>query len=107
MENMIEITGVDLKQFVKDVYDLSKPQGLGFKHFTPKPLSDEEAESIVIRSSERFPVDVDYVRGRACKMTVFRDKENPERLYIHDKWYDHSESALQELLSRHGITVAK
>ena len=31
-DNMIEITGCDLSVFIKKVYELSAPQGLGFIH---------------------------------------------------------------------------
>ena len=102
---MIEITGVDLKQFVKDVYDLSQPQGLGILHFTPEPLSDEDAASILSNWDKdgRFALCMDYVHGRACKMDVFREDG---KLMIHDNWYDHTEDQLVTLLKRHNMDIA-
>lgn len=102
----INLIGTNLKSFVKDVYDLSRPQGMGHLHFTPGPLSDEEAEAIIKNweGNERVAVSMDYVHGRACKMTVFRDAETGA-LSIHDRWYDHTPRDLQLLLERHGIVI--
>lgn len=100
MSNRIDITGIDLKQFAKEVYALSQPQGLGFLHLQHGPLSDEDAAAVVARGSERMPLRMDYVNGRACKMTVWCDDG---RLTINDSWFDHSDSALAELLRRCGI----
>ncbi len=44
---MIEITGVDLRKFIQEVYALSRPQGLGILHYQEGDLSDDEAKSIV------------------------------------------------------------
>lgn len=96
---MIDITGVNLADFAKKVYELSRPQGMGFLHYQPKPLTDDEANNLV-KEDGRWPLDMDYVNGRACKMTVFRDGD---KLHIHDNWYDHSSEQLNELLSAFNI----
>ena len=88
---MIDITGVNLVVFVKKVYELSVPQGLGVLHFKEGGLSDEEAKAIVSRGQ----INMDYVHGRACKMNVFF-KEG--KWYISDRWYDHTNEQLRELL---------
>ena len=79
------------------------PQGLGFLHFTPKPLSNEEAISIVNEphsSYSKVKLSMDYVSGRACKMTVF---EKDGKLFINDSWYDHTDEQFQELLNAFDI----
>lgn len=96
----IDITGVNLIQFIKKVYDLSLPQGLGFLHYRSDSLSDEEAKENLIPDNNRIIVDMDYVRGRACKMVVFKEKE---KLLINYPWYDHTDQALQQLLTELGI----
>ncbi len=97
-DNMIEITGTDLITFVQKVYELSVPQGMGILHFTPQPLSTEDAVNLVDmwEKDNRFAVCMDYVSGRSCKMNVFRDEDN--KLWIRDDWYDHTNSQLKELL---------
>ena len=99
---MIEITGVDLVEFVKKVYELSVPQGMGMLHYTPNPLSDEEAKQIVDRfkGDKMLALSMDYVKGRACKMTVRREDG---KLTISDNWYDHTDRAYQQLLEHFNI----
>lgn len=98
---MIDITGVNLVEFVKKAYELSRPQGMGYLHFTQDPLSDDEANYIISKSqNERFAVDMDYVKGRAVKMGVRRTiVDDSVRLEIRDKWYDHTEEQLLDLLT--------
>ena len=96
----IEITGVDLRKFIADVYALSTPQGLGLLHFKAGPLNDGTIDTIIQNGDERVPVRMDYVGGRACKMTVRRDGN---KLFINDSWYDHGTDQLRELLRRHNI----
>ena len=114
MKNCVEITGVDMKKFVKKVYDLSQPQGLGMLHFTPEPMSDELAEQIVgigdhndmgfpSHKTDGIALRMDYVGGRACKMTVHQ-KEG--KLFIPKAWYDHTDSQLKKLLEHCGINEA-
>jgi len=96
----IEITGVDLKEFAKAVYDLSRPQGLGMLHFTPTPLSDDEAASLVKPSGNGIRLSMDYVRGRSCKMHV---REKDGKLFISNPWYDHTNGDLISLLQKFDI----
>jgi hypothetical protein len=99
---MIDITGVDLVKFAQKTYELSMPQGLGFLHFTPEPLAEEDAKEIVERSGKygNVKLDMDYVSGRACKMTVW---EKDGRLVIQDAWYDHTDDQLKRLLAAFDI----
>lgn len=98
---MINITGCDLHTLIKEAYNLSKPQGLGFMHFDPAPLTDDEILAILMRGTSRCPVNMDYVKGRAVKLNVFINEEN--QLSIHDSWYDHNDIQLDTLLQRIGI----
>ena len=96
MENKIDVSKLDLLEIVKAAYDLSKPIGMGFIHYTPEPLTNEEAASLIDLTSS-IVVALDYVKGRCVKFTVFKHNN---KFYINDKWYDHTESDLQELLER-------
>ena len=100
---MIDITGIDLVKFVQKVFELSIPQGLGFFHFTPNPLTEEEARGIVDRASRNtgsVKLDMDYISGRACKMVVW---EKNGKLTIQDTWYDHTDNQLKQLLAEFNI----
>lgn len=105
---MIDVTGIDLVEFVKKVYELSKPKGMGHMHFQAGPLDQTMAERIVELSKDdgTFALCTDYVEGRACKMNVWRhDRSNPPKngLFIHATWYDHTDAQFAELLSAMGL----
>lgn len=98
---MINITGVDLKQFVAEVYNLSKPQGLGYIHYKKGPLDNETIEKII--DSPHYVdciINMDYVHGRACKINVY---EKDDQWFIDNQWFDHTPEDLKELLRRCGI----
>ena len=111
MENMIDITGIDLKKFVKKVYELSVPIGLGFIRARDGELSDEDAEKIIkgvefdypaSKTNDSTPIRMDYVHGRCCKMIVF---QKDGKLYINNNWNDHSKGQLKKLLKHVGIVL--
>lgn len=93
----INITGVNLIEFVKEVYRLSAPAGLGWLHFIKGELTDEEAKKIldIWKNDRQFALEMDYIKGRACKMAVSRKVKN---LYIRSPWYDHTDMQLEKLL---------
>jgi len=96
---MIDITGINLVEFAKKVYELSAPQGLGKLHYDPNPLTDDEASNFICRPNDLNQdviLDMDYVKGRACKMTVWR---KDGKLEIADKWFDHTDKIFIKLLA--------
>lgn len=98
---MINITGTNLEEFVQHVYELSEPQGMGFVHYEEGPLTEDEIKQVLENSEyERIVLSMDYIKGRACKMTVFKEGD---QLLIRDSWFDHSEKLLDELLERISI----
>jgi len=98
----IYLDDVDLVKFVKEVYNLSVPQGFGFLHHKNDELTDEEAKDIIkiYENNYKWALDMDYVKGRACKMTVRRYNE---KLYIDSSWYDHTDKQLEQLLELVGL----
>lgn len=91
----------DLLRFVKCVYARSVPQGMGVLHAKEGELSDADAQDCI--DTENSPaVCMDYVHGRACKMTVFRDNAH---LYVRKHWYDHSYVNYKELLAEFGVEL--
>lgn len=102
MKDKIEVTGVDMKKFVQEVYALSRPQGMGFIHFEEGPLPDDLADAIVAhrKDDSYIALSMDYVKGRACKMVMWRDGD---KLVIRNTWFDHHPDDLRELLERVGM----
>jgi hypothetical protein len=105
MDGMIDVTSAEPIEIVKAAYEFSVPQGLGFIHAEPGGLTDDEAQEILDRNppNGRIVASMDYVKGRACKMTIFREGD---RIFIRDNWFDHSDRDLIALLSRINVTPA-
>lgn len=103
----IEITGVNLADFVRACYAPSRPQGLGAFHYQPGDLDDEAVAAIVERGQKdrMCAVSMDYVRGRSIKMSVYRGPD--DRLFINNDWYDHSRPMLARMLSAVGFDGEK
>jgi hypothetical protein len=97
---MIDITGVDLAKFAQKAYALSSRQGMGMQANPETTLSDADAQKLV-QPTGHIALSMDYVNGRACKLTVFREDG---KLSMRDAWYDHTDSQLRELLAEHGIS---
>lgn len=93
---------VDLRVLVNKAYDLSNPQGMGIFHYTSKPLTEEETDTIVNREfhSSFNVISMDYIKGRSLKFHVRRDEEG---MYVGPNWYDHSTRDYIELLGSVGI----
>lgn len=85
---MIDITGVDLRAFTKKVYELSAPAGRGLLHYVPGGLTDEEVDQLLKSTSPAAVLSLDYVKGRGCKMTVWKDGGG--KLIISNPWFDHT-----------------
>lgn len=102
----VDVTGVDLVKLIQKVYELSKPLGLGHFHYTPEPLTEKEAKAFIYKNAkDGFVVDLDYVKGRACKFHVRKIPQSmfKSRLFIAYPWYDHTDMQFKELLSSVGI----
>ena len=102
---MIELPdNIDLVKFAQKVYELSKPQGLGFFNFVQDELSETDAKKFVDMSRPGYCLQMDYIRGRACKMTVFKqDGKN----CVSDTWYDHTDKQYKELLQAFGVELVR
>jgi len=99
-EMEIDITGINLIEFIKEVYRLSVPAGMGWLHFIEGELTDEEAKEIldIWKKDKQFALDMDYIGGRACKMIVFRKDRGGKEIFIHSPWHDHTDIQLAKLL---------
>jgi hypothetical protein len=93
----VDITELDLKTLVKEVYDRSLPAGLGWFHFTEGPLDEETADSILALGVKYNDggIRMDYVHGRQCKFDV---RAHEGRRYAKLNWYDHSVEAMKKLM---------
>lgn len=60
---MISIKGMDKAEVLAALYNHSKPQGLGFLHFDPTPMTKEDAAEL-LKETNFF----DYLKGRVMKI---------------------------------------
>lgn len=73
------------------LYNRARPQGIGFLHFDPKPMTVEEAQAILdAADGETY---FDYLGGRVMKIDVAEEPINT-RLYNRDNGHEAAERAL-------------
>lgn len=77
-----------LNAAIRAAYSLSRPQGMGMFHFRPGPMRPDDAEEIIEAQKMRGRISLDYVSGRAVKLTILRDDEG---WFLRDegRWFDH------------------
>lgn len=75
---MIDISNMNKEDVLAKLYNASKPLGLGFLHFDPKPMTIDEAK-ILLSTRTYF----DYLKGRVMKVDL-KDNEFDEWLYDRD-----------------------
>ena len=97
-------TTKSLKEILQAAYENSKPQGLGYMHYTPGPLTDLEVE-LFLSSSKRISnkkesYDFDYIKGRALKFSFEVNEDVVSILPGKQEWYDHSDEQLKLLKTK-------
>lgn len=89
---MINIHGLSKATVFKALYDRARPQGMGFLHYKPNPMTLKEAEEIVSKTTY-----FDYVHGRVMKISIKDDLIDPI-LYDRDNGPGAAERALADLM---------
>lgn len=95
-------TGLTNAEVLRALYNASRPQGMGFLHADPRPMTVKEAEALIggTRSEPGQPVRgtyFDYLKGRVIKTDV---SENPLklRLFNRDMGPGAGERAIQQAM---------
>ena len=73
------------------LYNASKPQGMGFMHYDPKPMTRQEAEALLVQGTY-----FDYLKGRVIKVNLESD-ELDEWGYDRDNGQGAAKRAIAEL----------
>jgi len=87
---MIDIGKLNNAQVLSALYNASQPQGMGFLHFNPAPMGEQEAAELLKRQSY-----FDYVKGRVMKVDLSGDTLDP---YLYDR--DNGEGAALRVINR-------
>jgi hypothetical protein len=103
-EGMIDVTGIDMREFISACYEESRAQGMGHLHFRPGPIPDDVLEKILDSAQPGQAGEVmcmDYVLGRSVKMIVYRSEDG--KLWVRKNWFDHDDLQLRRALNRAGL----
>lgn len=65
----MKISGLNKADVLAALYNAAKPQGMGFVHYDPKPMTREEAEDLLQQATY-----FDYLNGRAMKIALDGDE---------------------------------
>lgn len=77
---IVQFDGLTREQVLCALYNFSHPQGMGFLHFDPKPLTIPEAKTVLAKTDY-----VDYLKGRVIKVNLPENaKEFDAHLYDRD-----------------------
>ncbi len=64
----IDLKGLNKAAVLAALYNASKPQGMGFLHYDPAPMTVEQAEKLLKQTT-----DFDYLMGRVMKIDLGGD----------------------------------
>ena len=84
---MVDTKGLKKSAVLAALYNDSKPQGLGFLHFDPAPMTEEEAEDLLKTSTQ----------GRVMKVDLSNDDSFEEWLYDRDNGNGAAQRAINKL----------
>lgn len=85
---MISLKDKSKAEVLAKLYNASKPQGMGFLQFDPKPMTTEEAAELLQKSTY-----FDYLKGRVMKVDLSGDAFDPY-LYNRDNGQGAAENAI-------------
>jgi len=72
MSEKIDLKGLDKAAVLAALFNASKPQGMGFMHYDPAPMTVEQAAELLKRSTY-----FDYLQGRVMKIELSDDTLDP------------------------------
>jgi hypothetical protein len=85
----MDISRLSKAKVLAALYNNSKPQGMGFLHYNPKPMSEEQAEEL-LKETTYF----DYLYGRVMKVNL---EGNELDTYLYNR--DNGEGAAERVIA--------
>jgi hypothetical protein len=86
---ILDISKLDRAAVLAALYNRAKPQGMGFLHYDPNPMTPEEAAGLLDAGQTYF----DYVKGRVMKVDLSGGTLD-NRLYDRDNGHGAALAAL-------------
>ena len=94
MSNKVSIKGMDKADVLAALYNNTHPQGMGFLHYKPAPMTRDEADEI-LKAGASF----DYLHGRVMKVDLSADEFDP-RLYDRDNFPGAAQKAVDSIQAK-------
>lgn len=91
---MLNIKGLNKAEVLKELYNNSKSQGLGFLNYNSEDMSKDEAERLLKKQTY-----FDYLNGRVMKVDLSSDDEFEEWLYDRDNGAGSAKRVIDKLRS--------
>lgn len=88
----ISTAGLKKAAVLAALYNASKPQGMGFMHYDPAPMTEEEAAELLQRGTY-----FDYLKGRVMKVDLRDDDGFRAGGYDRDNGKGAAQRAIDEL----------
>jgi len=108
----VSIRGLDKAAVLAALYNASHPQGMGFLHADPNPMTVEEAQKLLKAgddTAQMFGIRLhgddfyfDYVKGRVLKVDLSADEFNPWG-YDRDNGEGAAEAAISTLRTSNDV----
>lgn len=67
---MVDISNMSKARVLAELYNASKPLGLGMLNYDPTPMTEEEAQTYLDQGQAYF----DYLKGRVMKVDLSTDE---------------------------------
>ena len=88
----MDISKLSKAKVLATLYNGSKPQGMGFLHFNPVGMTEEQAQELLDSGQTYF----DYVQGRVMKIDLSSNELNTD-LYNRDNGEGAAEARISKL----------
>lgn len=87
----VYIGDLDKASVLAALYNVAKPQGMGFLHYDPAPMSNEEAKELL---GQKY---FDYLKGRVMKISLESDESFDASLFDRDNGNGCAQAAIDSL----------
>jgi len=94
MSESIDISKLDKAEVLCALYNNSRPLGFGFLHYTPEPMTRDEAAKLLVKTQH-----FDYLKGRVMKIDLSSSMLRV-KLYERDNGSGAVAEALRPLLEK-------
>lgn len=88
----MDISKLDKARVLKALYNRAQPLGMGFLQYTPKPMTEDEANVYITCYGAGY---IDYLQGRVMKIDLAEDNLRTD-LYNRDNGEKAAELAILE-----------